>query len=83
MSRQHATPLIISAEGNEIAAVVPLALGIGGHGIPEAVIQEMVHLHPICLPIAEIGPLFVNPIPRSRRVQALAGPRREPRGHRG
>jgi hypothetical protein len=74
MSRQHATPLIISSDGREIASVVPLALGVGGHGIPESAIQDMVHRHPSCLPIAEIDPLFVNPIPICRELSTPAGP---------
>lgn len=74
MSRQHATPLIISSDGREIASVVPLALGVGGHGIPESAIQEMVHRHPSCLPIAEIDPLFMNPIPICRELSTPAGP---------
>lgn len=73
MSRQHATPLLISADGTEINPATPLTMGAGGHGISEAAIQNMVQRHPSCLPIAEIDPLFVNPIPICTELSTPAG----------
>lgn len=74
MGRQHATPLIISPDGSAISEVTPLGLGLGGHGMTEASIQELVHRHPLCLPIAEIDPLFVGPISICRELSTPAGP---------
>lgn len=73
MARQHATPLLISPTGAEVTALTPLALGVGGHGLSEANIQEFVHRHPSCLPIAEIDPLFVNAVPICRELVTPAG----------
>jgi hypothetical protein len=73
MSRQHAAPLIISADGHSISTVRRLSLGVGGHDLDEASIQEIVHRHPACLPIAEIDPLFVDPVPICRELVTPAG----------
>jgi hypothetical protein len=40
----------------------------------EAFIQELVHRHPSCLPIAEIDPLFAGPIAICRELSTPAGP---------
>lgn len=71
MTRQHATPLVISADGIAVAATRPMILG--SHGLNEASIQELVHRFPQCLPIAEIDPQFVNPIPICRELVTPAG----------
>lgn len=73
MSRQHATPLLISADGHEASPVVPLGLGVGGHGMSEATIQEFVHSYPSCLPISEIDPMFVGPVAICRELATPAG----------
>jgi hypothetical protein len=73
MARQHATPLLISPNGTEMSALTPLGLGLGGHGLSEANIQELVHQHPSCLPIAEIDPMFVNAVPICRELVTPAG----------
>jgi hypothetical protein len=52
---------------------VPLALGVGGHGISEATIQDLVQSFPSCLPIAEIDPLFVDPVPICTELVTPAG----------
>ena len=72
MARQHSTPLIISGEGT-VAAASLLELGTGGHGMTEAAIQELIHRFPSCLPIAEIDPLFANPVPVCRELSTPAG----------
>ncbi|HEX8166272.1 MAG TPA: hypothetical protein VF601_10860 [Beijerinckiaceae bacterium] len=73
MARQHSTPLIISSDGGSVAAASLLELGAGGHGMTEADIQELIHRFPSCLPIAEIDPLFANPVPICRELSTPAG----------
>ncbi|MFS2150664.1 hypothetical protein [Rhizobium sp. Rhizsp42] len=74
MSRQHATPLIISADGGAVARAVPLGLGLAGHGMSESDIQELIHRHPLCLPIGEIDPMFAGAIAICRELTTPAGP---------
>jgi hypothetical protein len=74
MSRQHAAPLIISANGLSIEEAEPLGLAVGGHAFTEAMIQDLVHRHPSCLPISEIDPLFVGPVSICRELNTPAGP---------
>lgn len=74
MSRQHATPLIISADGATVSSAAPLGLGLGGHGLSEADIQELVQRHPSCLPINEIDPMFAGAIAICRELATPAGP---------
>lgn len=73
MSRQHATPLLISSDGGTVSEVVPLGLGVDGHGFNEAAIQEMIQRFPACLPIAEIDPMFINPVPVCTELITPAG----------
>ena len=73
MSRQHATPLLMSADGSAVTPVVLLGLGVRGHGVAEAVIRDLVQRHPGCLPIAEIDPLFVNPVAICTELVTPAG----------
>ncbi len=74
MSRQHATPLIITADGASISNAEPMGLGLGGHGMSEADIQELIHRHPRCLPISEIDPMFSGAIAICRELGTSAGP---------
>lgn len=74
MSRQHATPLFISTDGAIVTPAVPLAFGIGGHDLREKAIRDIVHRHPECLPISEIDPLFINPVPICVELSTPAGP---------
>jgi len=74
MTRQHATPLVISPDGSTSTAVTPLGLGAAGHGMSEAAVQELVHRHPSCLPIAEIDPMFVGAVAICRELATPAGP---------
>ncbi len=72
MSRQHATPLLIGSDGG---SAVPLtALGGEAHGFDEGVIQALVHAHPAVLPIAEIDPIFADPVAICRELNTPAGP---------
>lgn len=72
MTRQHATPLLLSADGSSAAALTPLSMGAGP--VDEATIQRLVHEHPGCLPIAEIDPLFAGAVPICTELGTAAGP---------
>jgi hypothetical protein len=74
MARQHSTPLIISSDKKSVAAASLLELGVGGHGMMEEEIQDLIHRFPSCLPISEIDPLFANPVPVCRELSTPAGP---------
>lgn len=73
MSRQHATPLLIRA-GAAAAPLTPLPLGAGPDQVSEAELQQLLHEHPACLPIAEIDSLFANPVPICMELSTRAGP---------
>lgn len=72
MSRQHATPLLIGSEG--AAPLQPLPMGAGPDQVSEADLQQLLHEHPACLPIAEIDPMFANPVPMCMELNTSAGP---------
>ena len=68
MMRQHATPLLIDADGTRAA------LPIASADMSEAAIQALIHAHPACLPIAEIDPMFANPVAICTELNTPAGP---------
>ncbi|WP_375394268.1 hypothetical protein [uncultured Sphingomonas sp.] len=72
MSRQHATPLLLGPGG--AVPLSPLPLGSGPDQISEAELQQLLHEHPQCLPIAEIDPLFAGPVPMCMELSTNAGP---------
>lgn len=72
MSRQHATPILITPEG--ATALQQLRLGAGPEAVSEADIQHLIHGQPSCLPIAEIDPLFCHPVPICIELNTPAGP---------
>ena len=72
MTRQHASPLVISPDGVTISSARLMMLG--AHGFNEASIQDLVQRFPECLPITEIDPCFVNPVPICRELTTPAGP---------
>ncbi len=72
MSRQHATPLLIHADG--AIPLPPLSLGAGAEQVSEAEVQALIHAHPACLPIAEIDPVFANPVAICTELNTSAGP---------
>lgn len=74
MARQHATPVLIDAEGGSAVSLQPLPLLGGREAVSEAFIQQLVQQHPSCLPIAEIDPLFANPVPVCTELHTPAGP---------
>lgn len=74
MSRQHATPVLLARGDTPAIALLPLGFQSGGDAVSEADIQNLVHAHPSALPIAEIDPLFLNPIPICTELNTPAGP---------
>lgn len=71
MARQHANPIIISAEGSNPLEEIPI--GFGSNELSEASIQSIIHEHPGCLPLREIDPLFADPISICRELSTPAG----------
>lgn len=64
----------MSADDQSSATLSELALATSVGGISEAWIQDLVHRHPECLPIAEIDPVFANPVAICRELNTPAGP---------
>jgi hypothetical protein len=42
--------------------------------VSEAAIQQLIHNHPGCLPVAEIDPMFRDPVPICTELNTTAGP---------
>lgn len=74
MRRQQTTPLLLSENHPTGQPLKALSLGLDGHGLDEASIQEIVQANPDCLPIKEIDPLFLGPIPICTELGTPAGP---------
>ena len=74
MTRQHSAPLLLASDhtGGAIA-LVPMSRHAGSDAVSEAEIQALVQAHPACLPIAEIDPVFVNPVPICTELVTAAG----------
>ena len=72
MARQHATPILLSEDG--AVSLTPLSLGVGPDAVNEAALQQLIHEHPTCLPIAEIDPMFCGPVPICTELNTTAGP---------
>ena len=72
MSRQHAAPLLL--DGSGATPLTPLPLGAGPGQISEAELQALVQAYPRLLPIAEIDPLFADPVPVCIELNTPAGP---------
>ena len=72
MARQHATPLLVTADG--AVSLQPLSLVAGPEAVSEAAIQQLIHEHPACLPITEIDPMFAGPVPVCTELNTPAGP---------
>ena len=71
MSRQHATPVRIDAEGAR--PLSPVSLGSSAEQISEAALQNLIHNYPQVLPIREIDPLFADPVPLCMELHTNAG----------
>jgi hypothetical protein len=63
VSRQHSIPLYLPTGMGRAVPLVPLNLQNGTGAVSELDIQMLVQTHPECLPIAEIDPMFINPVP--------------------
>lgn len=72
MSRQHAVPLLLSAEG--VHPLTPLSLGGGQDQVSEAELQDLIHRFPQLLPISEIDSIFAGAVPICRELATRAGP---------
>lgn len=73
MARQHSAPLLLRT-GYPGAFPLPQVSTQAGEGsVDEAFIQALVHEHPGSLPIAEIDPVFVGPVPICRELNTPAG----------
>lgn len=73
MSRQHAAPILVPGDGSAAQVLSLLDLRASNGGVSEAWIQELVHRHPGCLPIAEIDPTFTDPVPLCQELTTPAG----------
>jgi hypothetical protein len=73
LERQHSVPILLSATsgGSERLKLVARE---GDNTVSEAYIQALVHEHPACLPIAEIDPMFADPVAICTELNTLAGP---------
>jgi hypothetical protein len=72
VARQHATPIWLGPE--RAIPLQPLTLGAGPEAISEAMLQQLIHDHPSCLPIAEIDSMFSDAIPICTELNTTAGP---------
>lgn len=61
-------------DGSDSAVLKPLGFQAGETAVSEADIQSLVHRHPSCLPIAEIDPIFLGPVPICTELNTPAGP---------
>jgi hypothetical protein len=74
MSRQHATPVLLPANGDSAVPLTRLRLEAGGDNvILEADLQAIIHAHPECLPLGEIDPAFAGAIAVCRELVTPAG----------
>jgi hypothetical protein len=72
--RQHCVPLLLTTGLGGAIPLTPLDQIPGAVAVSEAEIQALVHAHPGCLPIAEIDPMFVGPVPICTELNTSAGP---------
>lgn len=73
MTRQHSTPILISASADTVP-LRPLSHLAGEGAVSEADIQALVHAYPSSLPISEIDPMFSGAVPICRELNTSAGP---------
>ena len=72
MSRQHAAPLYIP-QGGKAVALATIGFQGGETAVSEADIQLLIQENPSSLPIAEIDPIFVGPVPICMELRTPAG----------
>ena len=74
MARQHSVPILLPTGTGSATPLKPLTQQGGEGAVSEADIQNLVHAHPACLPIAEIDPMFLGPVPICTELNTPAGP---------
>lgn len=74
MARQHCAPLLLRRDERDAVALQPVAARLGENSVTEAEIQAFVQAHATSLPIREIDPAFVNPVPICTELNTPAGP---------
>ena len=73
MERQHSVPILLSSSSG---GAEPLEhLSERGGGVSEAFIRDLVHQHPVCLPITEIDAMFSGTVSICTELNTPAGPR--------
>lgn len=73
--KQHGTPLVLSPSGQTMPLQRVLQSGSAtSRGYNEAFIQDLVIRHPNVLPLSEIDPTCVDPIPVCDELPTPAGP---------
>lgn len=65
--------MLLPAGPGDAIALTPLGQHAGVDAVSEATIQALVHAHPGCMPIAEIDPVFVGPVPICMELNTPAG----------
>jgi hypothetical protein len=73
LERQHCIPLFLPAGSGGAEPLKPIDQQHGGDAVSEAYIQQLVHEHPACLPIAEIDAMFSGPVPICTELNTPAG----------
>ena len=73
MDRQHGFPVLLDQRTKQTVPLMLLGERGRGDWIVEADIQALVHTHPACLPIAEIDPVFLGPVPICTELNTPAG----------
>ena len=74
MSRQHTAPIMVPDGLESAITLEQLAHASSTDGVSEAWIQTLVQTHPECLPIAEVDPVFIGPVPICTELNTPAGP---------
>lgn len=74
--RQHGSPIMLESDGSTVTPLVPVrrAGSAEARGYDEAFIQRLVLGHPALLPLNEIDPTCVDPIPVCDELPTRAGP---------
>jgi hypothetical protein len=73
LERQHCVPPFLPASSGGAEPLKPIDQQHGGDAVSEAYIQQLVHEHPACLPIAEIDAMFSGPVPICTELNTPAG----------
>ena len=74
MARQHSVPILLPTGTGSATPLKPLTQQGGEGAVSETDIQNLVHAHPACLPIVEIDPMFLGPVPICTELNTPAGP---------